>query len=67
VIRAWSIPPDSEWEPREATLTYVGNELEPGTDLVRIQAELANPTDTSRWWRPGTFVHLKIFPAARNP
>jgi len=66
VIRAWLVPPEAEWEPREATLIYVGNELEPGTDLVRIRAELENPSDPSRWWRPGTFVHLKIFPTTRN-
>ena len=63
VIRVWNVPPPADWEPRPATLTYVGSELESGTDLVRIQAELENPADVSRWWRPGSFVNLKGFPA----
>lgn len=61
-IQAWAIPPVVDWELREAKLTYIGSEVEPGTDLVRIQAELDNPPDRSRWWRPGTFARLKVFP-----
>src|SRR5262249_39034059 len=67
VIRVWAIPPRSEWAPREAGVTYVGNELELGTDLGRIPADAAHPADTAPWSRPGRFVHLKLFPASGNP
>jgi WD40 repeat protein len=59
-IQVWAIPPATEWQPRQARLTYVGSEVEPGTDLVRIQAEMDNPPERGRWWLPGTFVNLKI-------
>ena len=61
-IQAWAIPAATEWQPRVARLTYVGREVEPGTDLVRIQGEMDNPADRSLWWIPGTFARLKIFP-----
>lgn len=64
VIRVWTVPPPAERAPREAVLTYVGSELEPGTDLVHIQAEMDNPLAGAQLWRPGTFVHLKIFPTS---
>lgn len=65
MIRVWSIPAVEDWSPRPGVLTYVGSELEPGTDLVHIQAEMDNPVDAARWWRPGTYVHLKIYPSSR--
>ena len=59
-VRAWAVPPRDEWQPREAVLTYVGGEVEQGTELVRVQAE----TDNARGQRlrPGTFVTLKAPP-----
>jgi hypothetical protein len=62
MIQAWAIPPKTEWKPRLARLTYIGSEVEPGTELVRIQAEMDNPAETTRRWLPGTFVNLRIFP-----
>jgi WD40 repeat protein len=61
-IQAWAIPAADEWKQREARLTFVGSEVEPGTELVRIQAEMDNPPERSRWWLPGTFARLKVFP-----
>lgn len=61
IVRAWTIPPEMEWHPRDAIITYVANTIEPGTDLVRIQAEMENGGARPPL-RPGTFVHLKVFP-----
>jgi WD40 repeat protein len=63
VIRAWGVPPASQWaEPIEAEITYVGSQVERGTDLVRIRAELDNPRDAGRRLRPGTYGYLRVYP-----
>lgn len=62
VVRAWNIPDAQHWQPREATLTYVGTEIEQGTDLVRLQAEMPNPEKGPNRLFPGTMVVLKAFP-----
>ena len=59
LVRVWAIPEPAEWEPRSAVFTFVGNEIEPGTDLVRIQAELDNG-GSRQPLRPGTLVTLKV-------
>ena len=63
VIRAWGVPPTSQWaEPVEAEITYVGSQVERGTDMVRIRAELDNPRDPGRRLRPGTYGYLRVYP-----
>ena len=63
VIRVWAIPAAQPWtRPLEAEITFVGSQLERGTDMVRVRAEMANPGDPGRRVRPGTYVSLRIYP-----
>lgn len=66
VIRVWSPPaPQEQDEAIEAVITYVGAQAETtATPLVRIQAQLDNPTDPARRLMPNTKVSLMIFPEA---
>ncbi|MCI0464018.1 MAG: efflux RND transporter periplasmic adaptor subunit, partial [Gemmataceae bacterium] len=66
VVRVWPVPPAGQWEqPLEAELTYVGSQVERGTDLVRVRAELENPPDPTRRLRPGTYANLRLYPETR--
>jgi WD40 repeat protein/biotin carboxyl carrier protein len=63
VIRVWPVPAAADWsQPLEATITYIGSQVERGTDMVRIRAEMDNPVERGRRLRPGTFATLKIYP-----
>jgi WD40 repeat protein len=63
VIRAWPVPPVSHWSlPQEACVTFIGNQVERGTDMVRLRAELDNPADPSRRLLPGMFTTLRFYP-----
>ncbi len=63
VVRVWPVPPANVWSaPLEATITYIGSQVERGTEMVRIRAEMENPTTAGRRLRPGTFATLKIYP-----
>jgi WD40 repeat protein len=63
VIRAWGVPPATQWaEPVEAEIVYVGSQVERGTDMVRVRAELENPRDPGRRLRPGTYGYLRVYP-----
>jgi WD40 repeat protein/biotin carboxyl carrier protein len=63
VVRVWGVPPAAEWQqPLEAELTYVGTQVERGTDTVRVRAELANPREPGRCLRPGTYANLRLYP-----
>jgi WD40 repeat protein/biotin carboxyl carrier protein len=63
VIRAWGVPPAAQWaEPVEAEVVYVGSQVERGTDMVRIRAELENPRGPGRRLRPGTYGYLRVYP-----
>lgn len=63
VIRVWAVPAVRQWNQMlEARLTYVGSQVERGTDLVRIRAEMDNPLDPAERLRPGTYVALRLFP-----
>ena len=63
VVRVWQVPPPRLWErPLEARLTFVGSEVERGTDMVRVRAEVDNPTDPALRLRPGTYASLRIYP-----
>jgi WD40 repeat protein len=65
VIRLWAVPPAAETsQPLEAEVTFVGSQLESGTGLVRIRAEVDNPRDPARRLRPGTHVTLLLYPEA---
>ncbi len=67
VIRVWAVPSTAQWQqPYEARITYVGNQIERGTDMVRIRAELENPSDAGRRLRAGMFATLRIFPETVN-
>ena len=63
VIRVWSVPPAAQWQqPLEAEITFVGSQVERGTDTVRVRAELPNPRDRARRLRPGTYANLRLYP-----
>ncbi|MBI2803685.1 MAG: efflux RND transporter periplasmic adaptor subunit [Planctomycetes bacterium] len=63
IVRAWAMPSSANWQPiYEARITYVGNQIERGTDMVRIRAELENPADGRRRLRAGMFAALRVFP-----
>jgi WD40 repeat protein len=62
-IRVWAVPPASQWrEPIEAEITFVGSQVERGTNTVRVRAELDNPRDPERRLRPGTHARLRLYP-----
>jgi WD40 repeat protein/biotin carboxyl carrier protein len=62
-IHAWPVPAPSRWtEPLEAVVTFIGSQVERGTDTVRIRAELSNPTDPARRLRPGCYANLRLYP-----
>jgi WD40 repeat protein/biotin carboxyl carrier protein len=62
-IHVWAVPRAEQWRaPLEAVVTYVGSQVERGTDMVRIRAELENPAERGRRLRPGTSAHLRLYP-----
>jgi WD40 repeat protein/biotin carboxyl carrier protein len=68
IVRVWAVPSVKNWQPvYEARITYVGNQIERGTDMVRIRAELENPSDAGRRLRAGMFATLRIFPETADP
>jgi WD40 repeat protein/biotin carboxyl carrier protein len=67
IVRAWAVPSALHWQlPYEARITYIGSQIERGTDMVRIRAELDNPEDADRRLRAGMFATLRIFPETVN-
>ncbi len=63
VIRMWVQPrPEEAREPIEAALTYVGKQIESGTDYVRIRAVLDNPKDYRRL-QVGNRANLSLYPS----
>ncbi len=63
MIHVWAVPGAAQWQqPIEAVVTYVGSQVERGTDMVRVRAELDNPTDPARRLRPGTYANLRLYP-----
>lgn len=68
IVHVWAVPAIANWQPiYEARITYVGDQIERGTDMVRIRAELVNPADTGRRLRAGMFATLRIFPETPEP
>ena len=67
LIRVWPVPPEADWyQPLEATITYIGTQVERGTDTLRLRAEMDNPLEPGRRLRPGTFATLKIYPSVEK-
>ena len=63
VIRVWQVPAERLWaEFLEARVTFVGSQVERGTDMVRIRAEVVNPTDPTCRLRPGMAANLRLYP-----
>ena len=63
VIRVWQVPSEQQWAiPLEGRLTFVGSQVECGTDMVRIRAEVDNPTDPGCRLRPGMAANLRLYP-----
>jgi WD40 repeat protein/biotin carboxyl carrier protein len=62
-VRVWAVPPVQVWnQPMEARITYVGSQVERGTDMVRIRAEMENPQDPDRRLRSGLYAVMRLFP-----
>jgi WD40 repeat protein len=62
-VRAWAVPSTEEWsQPLEARITYVGNHVERGTDMVRIRAEMDNPANPDLRLQAGLFAVMRLFP-----
>lgn len=63
IVRIWALPSADElYDPLEAVITGVGEQIESGTNLVRIKAEMDNPRDPARRLLPGVRVNLSFFP-----
>jgi WD40 repeat protein/biotin carboxyl carrier protein len=63
VVRVWAVPAASQWNQSfEATITYVGGQVERGTDMVRIRAEMSNSDEADRRLRAGLFAVMRLFP-----
>ena len=63
LIRVWQIPSEQQWTcPLEARITFVGNQVERGTDMVRIRAEVDNPGNPTCRLRPGISANLRLYP-----
>jgi hypothetical protein len=63
-VRVWPVPAPAARQPLEARITYVGSQLERGTDTVRVRAELENPAGAELRLRPGLFANLRVYPEA---
>jgi WD40 repeat protein len=62
-VRVWAVPPVQVWnQPLEARITYVGSQVERGTDMVRIRAEMENSQDPDRRLRSGLYAVMRLFP-----
>jgi WD40 repeat protein len=66
-VRVWAIPPMQRWnQTSEARITYIGSQVERGTDRVRIRAEMANPDDPGQRLRSGLHAVMRLFPEAAS-
>jgi WD40 repeat protein len=66
-IRVWSVPSALQWsQPLEARITHVGSQVERGTDMVRIRAEIDNPTDPEHRLRAGLFAVMRVYPETKE-
>jgi WD40 repeat protein/multidrug efflux pump subunit AcrA (membrane-fusion protein) len=63
VIHVWPVPPRGRADqPLEAVITFVAGQVERGTEMVRVRAEMTNPQGPGRRLRPGTLATLRVYP-----
>jgi multidrug efflux pump subunit AcrA (membrane-fusion protein) len=63
VVRVWEVPSAAQRDHLlEAEITYVGSQVERGTDMVRVRAEFENPRDPALRLQPGTYAYLRLYP-----
>jgi WD40 repeat protein/biotin carboxyl carrier protein len=63
VVRVWEVPAAAERRHLlEASITYVGSQVERGTDMVRVRAELENPVNAALRLQAGTYSYLRLYP-----
>jgi WD40 repeat protein len=63
LVRIWKLPPPSERaDTLEAIVTAVGSQIEAGTGLVHVRAELDNPSDPRARLFAGAKVNLTFYP-----
>lgn len=61
IIRVWNKPTRQETsEAMEAVITFVGTQIDGG--LIRVRAEMDNPTDSKYLLSIGTKVNLRAYP-----
>jgi hypothetical protein len=62
-IQMWEMPPPLERsEPLEAVISFKSGTVETGTPLVRVRAELNNPTEPSRQLNRGVRINMTLYP-----
>jgi WD40 repeat protein len=63
VVRVWQVPSATERRHvLEAEITYVSSQVERGTDMVRVRAQLDNPSDPALHLQAGTYAYLRLYP-----
>ncbi|MCS6976213.1 MAG: HlyD family efflux transporter periplasmic adaptor subunit [Gemmatales bacterium] len=63
VVRIWRLPPASaRADTLEAIITAVGSQIEAGTGMVHVRAELDNPSRADARLLAGAKVNLTIYP-----
>jgi WD40 repeat protein/biotin carboxyl carrier protein len=63
VVHVWPVPVTSQWrEPMGARITFVGSQVERGTGMIRVRAEMDNPLAPARRLRAGTHADLRVYP-----
>ena len=73
MVRVWEAPTRSKQRHAyEARITYLGNEIERGTDMVRVRAALENPVNPEHRLRaacspPSAFIRKRRFLNKRCP
>lgn len=66
VVRVWAIPPAAQWDrPLEGVITHIGSQIERGTEMVRVRAEVDQPAHLPL--RAGGHAALKVYPETAPP
>jgi WD40 repeat protein/biotin carboxyl carrier protein len=62
-VRVWEVPSAAQRDQLlEAEITYLGSQVERGTNMVRVRAEFENPQDPALRLQPGTYAYLRLYP-----